>query len=934
MVNLDTFEYREKKMYMSAYEYYDGMVDRNNNNIEDAIRSAINKTMTIFGNEVKEPEILKKYLYEQISMVREQESDTFITNEEVRNSTWWDDYKKDNRTDYWQRYSRYLMEDKNWDRSLVENGIDKTTNKVMNALSNPQINISMERKGMVVGHVQSGKTAHYIGLINKAIDSGYKIIIVLAGMHNNLRSQTQSRIDEEVLGFETSLEYISEQMKQIPNRIGVGRKYNTNVIVQTLTTRDENGDFNKKRAGVLINPDNTTVFIVKKQYKVLEYLIEYFKHNPSSSYDKQSKKHFMSSKYPLLLIDDEADQASVNTNYEIKDGEIYEFSDPSKINMCIRQLFQTFECRSYVGYTATPYANIFIPNKINNESYGNDLFPTNFILSLPKSSKYIGANEFFGDEDHDEMPLRRRIKSQSLDFIDRKNKIVGELPEDLQEAIISFLISISIRTLRGQIKKPNTMLIHVARIVDMQKLVHTKVSEFFEDLGNKIVDGNKNTILNIKHIWENDYIQTTNDMIKNHSKYVSDVIDLEWDDILKQIKKLILGDMVKIYSINGKSKDALLYKENRDKQYNVIAIGGDKLSRGLTLEGLTISYFTRESKMYDTLMQMGRWFGFRQGYADLCRLYVPDILYGWFKHISFATENLREQIDFMNNIEECPEKFGLRVATHPNMKISNDKKILSGEERYITFSNTLSQTRSIDIDGDKYNRNFEATERLLKTCGMPIENYWDYKKRRDNSSKHKFWIDVNGHHIAKFLIEFETSQNANKANSKYMAEYIKNQMKYGGLVNWTVCLINMGEPNKINISGINIGSGIERSRIDKIGEKACSIKTLTSEGHEYFDFTGDEMEKIEEINKIGINGKKPSKDYIRKMVRNRKNGLLIIYPIDIKRGNGGMLIDKSMKHKNPLGIAIVFPDNKEQGDLVSYRINDIGKRGNDDELFD
>lgn len=938
MININKLDESEMKFYKSAYEFYEGKLDKNADDIDSAIKEALEQTMFIFSSVVSNADNLRKYLDEQISMIREQQQPVFITGLEVRSSVWWDEFIKENSTEYWNRYEKYLLENKGWPRSSIDKSIDNTTNKVMNAIADPNEKMAIERKGMVIGYVQSGKTAHYIGVINKAIDAGYKIIIVLAGMHNNLRAQTQSRIDEEVLGFETSLDYLLNQMKKEANIIGVGKKLAVKNDSQTLTSRDEKGDFNRDRQQIFVSPEIPTIFVVKKNPRVLEALIGFFKNNKKHSIDKDTGRKYMDANYPLLLIDDEADQASINTKYEYKDGVIKNKDKLSKINAQIRDLFHIFDCRSYIGYTATPYANIFIPSEVESKKHGKDLFPTHFILTLPKPPNYIGAHEYFGKEGQLEMPLRRQIGIKSLSFIDQKKKTVKkELPDDLKRAIKSFLISTATRICRGQNGEPNTMLIHVTRLTDIQKLVHKRVAHYYEDLGNKIIDGHLETISGLKTIWKEDYERTTQNMRRLHENFMKDIPDTTWEEVFQKICNLIENDQVKIYSINGKSKDALLYKEHKGKQYNVIAIGGDKLSRGLTLEGLTVSYFTRESKMYDTLMQMGRWFGFKPGYADLCRLFVQDDLYAWFRHISFATDDLREQIEYMNNIEETPENFGLRVATHPNMKISGANKVQSGEERKITFSNVFSQTRSMDINAEKYDKNFGAVDNLLKLCGKPVENYWEKIGRSNNRNKHLFWQNVDGHYIKDFLLNYETSRQANKANSKYMADYIEDQMKNGGLLRWTVCLLNLGdENNKIKFSNVSVASGMKRENIIKVNDEFCSIQTLTSEDVQFYDFSEADMKRKKKIaEEFKKKGKNLSNDYVREKIRNRENGLLIICPIDVKVGKGDQLVDQKRKeHKVPIGIAIVFPHNENIGNIKSYRINDIGLKGEEDELFE
>lgn len=928
MVNICEVDSNDKMFYRSAYDFCMGLIAKNDMLIKDAIE----ETMKFMGVQVSDSKKLNDYLFEQISMEYDRES--FLVGPEVKDVIWWQDHKKTIESQFWTRYYNYLIQ-KGWDRGAIDIGIDNTTDKVLNAMANPLLNIEEERKGVVVGYVQSGKTAHYIGLINKAVDAGYKIIIVLAGMHNNLRSQTQSRIDEEVLGFETSTKYLSEQVELIKNEIGVGvgARSKTDFYVQPLTSRDENGDFNKAKSRISFIPQNPILLVVKKQVSVLKNLIENFKNNHIASVNFEKNTVHITPNYPLLIIDDEADQASINTNYAFdENGNIRSEYDPSTINRLIRVLFKLFDCRSYVGYTATPYANIFIPDKAYDDQYGSDLFPKDFILSLSKPNKYIGAVEFFGSEYNPGMPLYREVKD--LAFIDSKKKVVrSELPKELEKAIMSFVISTATRNCRGEKGKPNTMLIHITRLTDIQKLVHRKVKAYYEDIMCQIKGGDTEIWDKLHDIWINDYEKTTSTMLQEHKKYMDNIKKIEWKDISGEIKNIMCDNMIKVYSINGKSKDALLYKDHKSKQYNVIAIGGDKLSRGLTLEGLTISYFTRESKMYDTLMQMGRWFGFRPGYADLCRIYTQKNLFLWFQEISFATEDLRNQIDYMNNIEETPENFGLRVATHPGLKISNEKKIKSGDDRRMSFSNTLNQTRAIDINAEKYRINFVATENFIKSLGKNVEHYWEKKGRLKSTNSHLFWENVNGNYIADFLLEYETSKNANKANSKYMAEYIQSQMKVGGLTNWTVCLINVGKNKELKIADLTIGKGITRTEkgFDKVGD-ICAIRTLTSKDQEYYDFTQTQMDNVRKMQAAKEKNKgKTTSEFIRAKIRNRLNGLIIIYPINVEEVKDLKIEGEIIK--TPIGFAIVFPDNEKLGDLVSYKLNAVGVRGDGNELY-
>ena len=368
-------------------------------------------------------------------------------------------------------------------------------------------------------------------------------------------------------------------------------------------------------------------------------------------------------------------------------------------------------------------------------------------------------------------------------------------------------------------------------------------------------------------------------------------------------------------------------------------IGGDKLSRGLTLEGLTISYFTRSSNTYDTLMQMGRWFGFRPGYLDACRLFTTPALYASFSHISMATEDLAAQFDFMNSVVQTPKDFGLRVASHPILEITSRNKMRTGQEFKRDFSCKLSQTRVFDIDGEQYDRNFEAVEDFLyaiKSCRITAEQYHQIFGRKA-PGEHFFYRNVSAHDVAIFFENYETSKTATRANSKYMADYIRtmNADGIGGVKSWTVCLVNVsGHGKNFDIADLNdVGGGIYRkegSGVDSY-ETTCSIHTMTSADHEYLDYNKSIYDKVQELKEKYKNDPSKTKvnEIIRRETRPFSNGLLILYPI----GNAGKLTAEQGEHKTPFGFAAVFPDRKGKGDLKSYRMNDIALEKDSDELY-
>ena len=905
-----------------------------------SVQEAIQKVIIKFTLVVTNPVDLRLFLQSEITVYSE--PTIAITTEEIRRDKWWEEQKSDPSflSEYWIRYYDYMRLKPSWSIRAIDD-IDDSTDKVMNALANPHSSTGKERMGLVFGYVQSGKTAHYIGLINKAYDAGYKIIIVLSGIHNSLRSQTQARIDEEVLGYETSIEYL-QHSEMVKNCIGVGVGRQNQIsgnMLQSITTRDENGDVSKKTIGVSVNPP--FIIVTKKVATVLRNIIGYFKKSPIA--DSENGKKFIPSDYPALIIDDEADQASINTKEtRDKDGNYLDEYNPSTINGLIRKLLMLFKSRTYVGYTATPYANIFIDPKTPANPFGSDIFPRDFIFRAPKSSMYVGAREFFGltgDEASHVMPLYRKIKNGSsyLGKGTKSDDPVGPIPEDMKKAVRYFVVSTALRNCRGQINKPNTMLIHVIRFVSQQNQLKKKVKEYYEDLENQIRYGDFEIKEDLKSIWEEDFIPTTYEMKKYFPSYMDGAINISWSEVWNEIVRISIKKEITIYSINGKSRDSLIYKEHEGKTFNVIVIGGDKLSRGLTLEGLTVSYFTRGSNTYDTLMQMGRWFGFRPGYLDACRLFTTSELYGAFSHISMATEDLAEQFEYMDEVDQTPEDFGLRVATHPTLLITSRNKLRNGIETMRDYSCKLSQTRVFDINGETFDHNFEAVEVLLKSIGKHItaEQYRN-EFQKEKPGGHYFWRKVSGQLVAAFFESYETSAAASRANSKYMADYVREMNRVGGLTDWTICLINIRQEGKrdFQIAGLSVGAGIYRKEGSGVDSKAgnmVSIHTMTSAGHEYYDYTkklDSEREKLKE--RLESEGKRGISERIRSATREFSKGLLLLYPI----ADAGKLRESMIGHKTPFGFAAVFPDRKGKGKLKSYRLNEIAVERDNDELYD
>lgn len=908
----------ELQLYIAAFKRCRELIEEKENHT--TVAETVDAIVAQWGPVVNDAEQLRAFLLAEVKVPIDPV--TVIADVTVKDKKWFSKIKKEKGylLEYWRRYADYLNHKPSWSLDAVAD-IDESTDAVLNFMADPSLGIKQNVYGLAFGYVQSGKTAHYLGVLNKAADAGYKIIIVLAGIHNNLRSQTQIRLEEEFLGYD-----VRGAADDSQNAIGVGVGQSVSYHLQALTSREEKGDFNKIKAGTSMNPP--FVVVTKKNASVLAQLIKYLGNLPVATTDVSGKKHF-SAEYPLLVIDDEADQASLNTKdcYNA-DGSLKDDFNPTTINKHIRRLLGLFDCYSYVGYTATPFANIFIPPKSENPKYGKDLFPKDFIVNIPRPKNYIGALEYFGLTDGDEtvkaMPLFRKIE-KGKDYLGKgtkKDDPVGAIPDELKLALKSFVISVAVRNLRGQFAKPNSMLIHIVRFKGQQNIIKRKVEKYFlEEIYNFIKNDDSEIENELKEIWEKDYVTTTALMRSDFPQYMDGVAEHSWNVVYQEIIRFIKAKEFTIYSINGDSSDTLIYENHKGEPFNVIVIGGDKLARGLTLEGLIVSYFTRSSNTYDTLMQMGRWFGYRPGYLDLCRLYTTKVLHGYFVDISRATEDLVRQIDYMGNVvKQTPMEFGLGVESNPDLLITSRNKMRTGKDMKRDFSTHLSQTRILDVDSDQFNENFAAVENLIYTMGKPASDNEIIARLNRKVGSHYYWFDVSGYDVSQFLEQYKTSSSATRANSKYMADYIRNQTTVGGLTNWTVCLINYEATGRkpFPIASIDaVGAGLTRANPQITdGEATCDIHTLLSKDQEYLDYDQKQFEKVKQMQEGGDSAEK-----IRKNTRSREHGFLMLYPI----GNVGPITEEMDRNnsKTPFAVAVVFPDRKGKGNIKSYHVNDI-----------
>ncbi|TDL67432.1 endonuclease [Rhodococcus qingshengii] len=782
---------------------------------------------------------------------------------------------------FWTRYRQYLTQIKGWPMESVE-AIDDTTNEIMKSLGNPMSMEPFDNRGIVLGFVQSGKTANFTGLINKAYDVGYKLIIVLSGIHNDLRAQTQIRLNQEVIGM----------MDNIGRPIGVSQIYpNTSDHIITSWTTEEN-DISSQHGGIR-NLNSPTLMVVKKNKTVLESLRDQLIYH----------RNLYNLDIPVLIVDDEADQASVDTSDPVKN------EDPKTINRLIRQILEVFNRKAYAGYTATPFANLLISTEARTTEEGQDLYPKDFLVGLPKPKDYCGPEEFFNVEEdpNDKRPsLIRYLREEDTEiFTTIKKKTDAdkfeEVPPQMREAILAFLLTIAIRNLRGQRKNHNSMLIHTSRFKDVQSSVKDEIARTFEAISHQVQYNTQSRVLTeIKKLYEEDFQLTTKEWPEENP--IS-----SWEEIYEELKKVV--GSIQVFEINGNSKDALAYNQYKENGLNVIAVGGDKLSRGLTLEGLSITYYFRNTLMYDTLMQMGRWFGYRRGYMDLCRIYTSEEIASNFEHLAIAMVELREEFDRLAQIGKTPSEYAVKMLSHPTMTLTSPLKMRNAVSSNIIYGRTLQQTRLFGTNVQFYQKNMQATEKLVDNLTLIKTNF--------GKGKTNYYVDsdVKAEIVKEYLSNYETK--GDKADSHLMRDYIKLANENGELLDWTVAVVEGGPTERtrigrypVTIGSLYLESAVGRGKdvdapISKVNN--IDIKAIVAPNQEYIDI---DPEKIKGI-----------ADRIEKRkLRSKKRGLLLIYPL-----NPNVTVFKSLEVPFsdtlvPIGIAISFPDtNIDETDV--YQTN-------------
>ena len=778
---------------------------------------------------------------------------------------------------YSNAYNSFLSS-RLWSPNVVQS-LNDVSLKILGLLQNPHSEGKWDRRGLVVGHVQSGKTANYIGLIAKAADAGYKFIIVIAGIHNNLRKQTQERIDEGFIGRSSN-----PSAREI---IGVGLDNPGYPHPATLT--NIHNDFKKTTAdqsGWSINDfSKPIILVIKKNVSTLTSLRRWLG-------ELNTEGNGRISDVPMLMIDDEADNASINTNKADL--------DPTKTNSMIRDILSLFDKSCFVGYTATPFANIFINPDAYDPDVREELFPKDFLYSLEAPNTYFGPETVFLDDETSDRIIHQISDSENyIPQTHKKDHDINELPNSLYKAILQFLVARAIRNLRGHRNKHCSMMVNVSRFVSVQRDTRDFIGVYCNKLKYAI---KSNYLMGEGKSQQNMYMQQVKDVFERDFPQC----EFDWQIVKKELNGAV--ENIRTFVINSRSDEVLDYRkyEKDGTSLTAIAVGGLSLSRGLTIEGLCISYMYRNTRMYDTLMQMGRWFGYRPGYDDLCRVHLSKDSINWYSHIAESTEDLREQIKQMHRNGLSPREFGLYVRSHPDsLLVTAPSKMRSGEKITVkhNFSGKLLESYILPTNDDINRYNSQL-----------IENHWitGFDKGKESivrSEKGWFVSEVPSEVVAGFLEDFKVHRDFADRKSAAIRYLRSISHRYSKA---DVLMISIKE-NERNLS-CRLGSQSRKSATLKTAEEywRLSKDRVASRGDEKLGLTSEQVSLATE--KAKIDDKKPS-DFHFRVVRNKP--LLMIHLLDL----GPDSVTQDVQPNTPaFGISFPTVDFSEGIDVIANSV--------------
>jgi len=708
----------------------------------------------------------------------------------------------------WPAYKKLLA--RKWtDRAIGR--LDESSTKILAHMSHPANRFAT--RGLVVGYVQSGKTANYSALISKAADVGYRLFIVLAGTTSGLRRQTQRRLENDIVALNPG-------------------------NWDKITGLERDFGYYPGVAESMLNPANRSVRIlgvVKKNKTILEKL-KTFLRNASAE---------VLASCPVLVIDDEADNASVNTKTD----------DRTTINRLIIEILGSLPKCAYVGYTATPFANVFI-----DPTSPQDLFPRDFIFDLPRPDDYFGAEKIFGrdllwfDEEgssFEGLDVVRRIDTDEHAMLQPRKasdraSFEPTVPDSLRAAVEYFLLATACRFARGQ-RDHSSMLVHTTQFVHLHARMKERLDEVLKDFRTNW----KRRKDSLRKRW-----LAESEFSADFAKGITD-----YESVIEKLPEVLA--MCEVVVDNGYSSSRLQYPENDPKVF--IAIGGNTLSRGLTLEGLVVSYFIRTASAYDTLLQMGRWFGYRFGYEDLPRIWMTDELEEYFLFLAEVEEEIRRDIQRLEKQGKTPMDLAIRVRTHPKLQITAKQKMGSARLATASYSEQRLQSFLFKHDDDTWlQANLDAGRALVSEIMKT--------SRADRVGTNRLFRDAPVELVEKFLRSYRFHEDHDDLRQDLLLNYISRETQAGpegALKSWNIGIIWREKPDAA-LGSVDLGIGelvpcISRSRFR--WTSPCNIKALTSARDRLLDLRAPRA-SLDESAMIALRNEQAP-----------RTGLLLLYPI-------------------------------------------------------
>lgn len=800
-------------------------------------------------------EAIRARFEESVQRVKELDEPAVVENK--GRQAWYAGPKNTDR--YWPAVKKLLRLDGWADHGIAS--LDDSSTRIVSLLNHPREK-TFRSRGLVVGYVQSGKTTNYTSVIAKAADRGYKFVIVLSGIHNGLRRQTQNRLVKQLVDPNPSHwhQLTSPEYDFVPP--------------------PNPAAYFGKASGPRV------LCVVKKNGTVLRKLAKWL---------EAASQHLVDT--PTLIIDDESDQATVATK---------------TINPLILRIMEGLPRSVYLGYTATPFANLLI------NPAAEDLYPRDFVVNLPKPAGHFGTEVIFGrdpidgegpEDAPDGFDMVRAVPAEDVQHVRPLKKADVDtfsptLVDSLRDALEYFLLVTAARRVRGTGNPHSTMLVHTSVNTAVHLSYRGPLKSFLSELRAGVATGD--AVERLRGLWESE--------TKRVPAAEFGETSVAFDDLLVELPEAIRA--CRVVMDNSSSDDRLDYENG---PVVAVAVGGNTLSRGLTLEGLSVSYFVRAVSAYDTLLQMGRWFGFRNGYADLPRIWMTDELASWFRHLAMVEHEMRADIDRYMTEDITPLDFAVRLQTHPALLVTARAKMKDAVTASASYGGQRLQTHYFRTDADWLGRNIDAARGLVKAAvaeGIdPVAGDGRY-----------VFHDVSYTAVLGFLTEYSFHDEWAIATSELLTEYIQRRVRNAdALRRWNVAIIgNSADGTKDFTFGDDLTVGrVNRARLRNGPIGYADIKTLMSRKDAAVDLLGDYSKSTEEELKKARAEHAPT------------TGLLVLYPINKDSVPATVRSAKTRENlgaeEHVIGVGIVFPPvpsndaeaHYVQADLSGVSIEDL-----------